>query len=52
MPIAGLEGQRAVQEKVFPDDSYFVGEMLLVVVRPRKDIHALSDTIPVIIRIG
>ena len=52
MPIAGLEGQRAVHGKVCPDDSYFVTEMSLVIVRPRKDIRTLYGTIPVILRIG
>ena len=52
MPIAGWEGQLAVHETVRPDDIYFVTEMPLVVVRPRKDRHALCGTIPVILRIG
>lgn len=32
MPMAGLEGQLAVHEKVRPDDIYFVTKMYLVVV--------------------
>ena len=39
--------------KAHPDAYLFiVTEMPLVVVRPRKDIHALCGTIPVILRIG
>jgi len=50
--IASLEGQLAVHEKARPNDIYFVTEMPLVVVRPRKDIDTLRSTIPVILRIG